>query len=130
MSATSAAGIPIVKNGSLCITGNSRRVGLVIVIGNNVEIDMRGAGDKSIYGSFLPAENLNVTTNQAEGQGNVKVYWTARRSSLSSQAGRWSHAAKIFCPSSCTHRAPRAFSTNARLNCLSFTGDKLGSPSG
>ncbi|MFQ5960027.1 MAG: PilX N-terminal domain-containing pilus assembly protein [Candidatus Methylomirabilales bacterium] len=87
LSATSGAGILIVKNGSLRMTGNSQWVGLVVVIGNNVEIDMRGAGDKSIYGSVLLAENLNVTTNQAEGQGNVKVYFSCQGIDVANRAG-------------------------------------------
>lgn len=87
LSATSGAGILIVKNGSLRITGNSKWVGLVIVIGNNVEIDLRGAGDKAIYGSVLLAENLNVTTNQAEGQGNVKVYFSCQGIDVANRAG-------------------------------------------
>lgn len=87
LSATSGAGILIVKNGSLRMTGNSQWVGLVIVIGNNVEIDLRGAGDKSIYGSVLLAENLNVTTNQAEGQGNVKVYFSCQGIDVANRAG-------------------------------------------
>jgi len=87
LSATSGAGILIVKNGSLRITGNSKWVGLVIVIGNNVEIDMRGAGDKAIYGSVLLAENLNVTTNNATGQGNVKVYFSCQGIDVANRAG-------------------------------------------
>jgi hypothetical protein len=87
LSATSGAGILIVKNGSLRITGNSKWVGLVIVIGNNVEIDMRGGGDKAIYGSVLLAENLNVATNQAEGQGNVKVYFSCQGIDVANRAG-------------------------------------------
>jgi hypothetical protein len=87
LSATSGAGILIVKNGSLRMTGNSQWVGIVIVIGNNVEIDMRGGGNKSIYGSVLLAENLNVATNQAEGQGNVKVYFSCQGIGVANQAG-------------------------------------------
>jgi len=87
LNATKGAGILIVKNGSLRMSGNSQWVGLVIVIGNNVEIDLRGGGDKSIYGSVLLAENLNVATNQAEGQGNVKVRFSCQGIDVANTAG-------------------------------------------
>ncbi len=87
LSATKGAGILIVKNGSLRMSGNSQWVGMVIVIGNNVEIDLRGGGDKSIYGSVLLAENLNVATNQAEGQGNVKVRFSCQGVNTANIAG-------------------------------------------
>jgi len=87
LSATKGAGILIVKNGSLKMSGNSQWVGIVIVIGNNVEIDMRGGGDKSIYGSLLLAENLNVATNQADGEGNVKVRFSCQGIDVANTAG-------------------------------------------
>jgi len=87
LSATKGAGILIVKNGSLKMSGNSQWVGIVIVIGNNVEIDMRGGGDKSIYGSLLLAENLNVATNQADAEGNVKVRFSCQGIDVANTAG-------------------------------------------
>jgi len=87
LNATKGAGILIVKNGSLRMSGNSQWVGIVIVIGNNVEIDLRGGGDKSIYGSVLLAENLNVATNQAAGQGNVKVRFSCQGIDVANTAG-------------------------------------------
>jgi hypothetical protein len=87
LSATKGAGILIVKNGGLRMSGNSQWVGLVIVIGNNVEIDLRGGGNKAIYGSVLLAENLNVATNQAEGQGNVKVRFSCQGIDVANTAG-------------------------------------------
>jgi hypothetical protein len=87
LSATKGAGILIVKNGGLRMSGNSQWVGLVIIIGNNVEIDMRGGGDKAIYGSVLLAENLNVATDQVEGQGNVKVRFSCQGVDVANTAG-------------------------------------------
>jgi hypothetical protein len=87
LSATKGAGILIVKNGGLRMSGNSQWVGLVIIIGNNVEIDMRGGGDKSIYGSVLLAENLNVATDQVEGQGNVKIRFSCHGVDVANTAG-------------------------------------------
>ncbi len=87
LSATKGAGILIVKNGSLRMAGSSQWVGIVIVIGNNVEIDMRGGGDKSIYGSVLLAENLNVATNQADADGNVKVRFSCQGIDVANTAG-------------------------------------------
>ncbi|HET7854645.1 MAG TPA: pilus assembly PilX N-terminal domain-containing protein [Candidatus Methylomirabilis sp.] len=87
LSAAKGAGILIVKNGSLKMSGNSQWVGIVIVIGNNVEVDMRGGGDKSIYGSVLLAENLNVATNQTEGDGNVKVRFSCQGIDVANTAG-------------------------------------------
>ncbi len=87
LSATKGAGILIVKNGSLRMSGNSQWIGLVIVIGNNVEIDLRGGGDKAIYGSVLLAENLYVATDQAAGQGNVKVRFSCQGIDVANSAG-------------------------------------------
>ena len=87
LSATKGAGILIVKDGSLRMAGNSQWVGIIIVIGNNVEIDMRGAGDKAIYGSVLLAENMNVATNQAEADGNVKVRFSCQGIDVANTAG-------------------------------------------
>jgi hypothetical protein len=87
LNATKGAGILIVKNGSLRMSGNSQWIGLVIVIGNNVEIDLRGGGDKAVYGSVLLAENLNVATNQAEGQGNVKIRFSCQGVNVANTAG-------------------------------------------
>ncbi len=67
LNATKGAGILIVKNGGLGMTGNTQWVGIVIVIGDNVQIDMRGGCNKSIYGTVFLAENLKVATNRAEG---------------------------------------------------------------
>jgi hypothetical protein len=78
LNATKGAGILIVKNGSLKMAGNSQWVGMIIVIGSNVQIDLRGGGDKSVYGSMLLAENLDVAANQAEGQGNVKIRFSCQ----------------------------------------------------
>ena len=87
LNATKGAGILIVKNGGLRMSGNSQWVGMVIIIGSNVEIDMRGGGDKSIYGSVLLAENLNVATNQAEAQGNVKIRFSCQGVNVANTAG-------------------------------------------
>ncbi|MDZ4340191.1 MAG: hypothetical protein U1B94_08255, partial [candidate division NC10 bacterium] len=87
LNATKGAGILIVKNGGLRMSGSSQWVGMVIIIGNNVEIDMRGGGDKSIYGSILLAENLNVATNQAEGQGNVMIRFSCQGVNVANTAG-------------------------------------------
>ncbi|MFQ5847582.1 MAG: pilus assembly PilX N-terminal domain-containing protein [Candidatus Methylomirabilales bacterium] len=87
LSATKGAGILMVKNGSLRMSGNSQWVGLIIVIGDNVQIDMRGGGNKSIYGSVLLAENLSVATNQAEGQGNVKVRFSCQGVNVANTVG-------------------------------------------
>lgn len=86
-SASKGAGILIVKNGSLRFTGNSTWVGAVIVIGSNVSIDMRGGGDKSIYGSVLLAENLDVQAPNAEGEGNVKLRFSNQGVNVANDAG-------------------------------------------
>ncbi len=87
LNATTGAGILIVKNGSLRMSGNSQWVGIVIVIGSNVQIDLRGGGDKSIYGSVLIADNPTVATNQAAGQGNVKIRFSCQGIDVANTAG-------------------------------------------
>lgn len=76
LSATSGAGILIVKNGTLRFTGDSQWVGIVIVIGSNVAIDVRGGGNKSVYGATLLAEDANVSATVAEGDGNLKLHYS------------------------------------------------------
>lgn len=73
LNATSGAGILIVKNGTLKITGNSQWVGIVIVLGSNVAIDTSGGGEKSVYGATLLAEDANIDAVIAEGSGNMKL---------------------------------------------------------
>jgi len=89
LSATKGAGILIVKNGSLRITGNSTWVGVIIVIGSNVSIDMRGGGggEKSIYGSLLLAENLAVQAPDVEGEGNVKIRFSEQGVAVANSTG-------------------------------------------
>lgn len=76
LSATSGAGILIVKNGTLKLTGNSQWVGIVIVIGSNVAIDVSGGGDKAVYGATVLAEDANVNATVAEGEGNLNIRYS------------------------------------------------------
>lgn len=76
LSATTGAGILIVKNGTLRLTGNSQWVGVVIVVGSNVAIDVRGGGNKSVYGATLLAEDANVEATVAEGDGNLNIRYS------------------------------------------------------
>ncbi len=89
LSATKGAGILIVKNGSLRITGNSTWVGAIIVIGSNVSIDLRGGGggERSIYGSLFLAENLQVQAPDAEGEGNVKIRFSEQGIRVANSVG-------------------------------------------
>ncbi len=76
LSATTGAGILIVKNGTLRLTGNSQWVGIVIVLGSNVAIDIRGGGNKVLYGATLLAEDANVDSTVAEGEGNLEIRYS------------------------------------------------------
>jgi Tfp pilus assembly protein PilX len=76
LTATSGAGILIVKNGTLALKGNSQWVGLVIVLGSNVAIDVSGGGNKAVYGATLLAEDANVEAVIAEGSGNMKLRYS------------------------------------------------------
>ena len=76
LQATSGAGILIVKNGTLALKGNSGWVGVVIVLGSNVAIDVSGGGNKAVYGATLLAEDANVDAVIADGSGNVKLRYS------------------------------------------------------
>lgn len=76
LTATSGAGVLIVKNGTLAMKGNSQWVGMVIVLGSNVAIDVSGGGNKSVYGATLLAEDANVEAVIAEGSGNMKLRYS------------------------------------------------------
>ncbi|MCZ6551047.1 MAG: PilX N-terminal domain-containing pilus assembly protein [candidate division NC10 bacterium] len=76
LSATTGAGILIVKNGTLRLTGNSQWVGIVIVLGSNVSIDIRGGGNKVLYGATLLAEDANDDSTVVEGEGNLQIRYS------------------------------------------------------
>jgi hypothetical protein len=87
LTATSGAGILIVKNGTLALKGNSQWVGLVIVLGSNVAIDVSGGGNKSVYGTTLLAEDANVEAVIAEGSGNMKLHYSCDGIDVANLAG-------------------------------------------
>jgi hypothetical protein len=76
LTATSGAGILIIKNGTLALKGNTEWVGMVIVLGSNVAIDVSGGGNKAVYGATLLAEDANVEAVIAEGSGNMKLRYS------------------------------------------------------
>lgn len=76
LSASTGAGFLIIKNGSLKLTGASQWVGVVIVIGSNVAIDISGSGNKAVYGAVMLAEDANVNATVAEGGGNLDVRYS------------------------------------------------------
>ena len=87
LSATTGAGILIVKNGTLRFTGTSQWVGVVIVVGSNVAINVRGGGDKSLYGATLLAEDANVSATIAAGSGNMKLRFSCDGFNVANIAG-------------------------------------------
>ncbi len=87
LTATSGAGILIVKNGTLALKGNTQWVGMVIVLGSNVAIDVSGGGNKSVYGGVFLAEDANVEAVIAEGSGNMKLRFSCDGFNVANIAG-------------------------------------------
>lgn len=87
LSATQGAGILIVKDGTLKLTGASEWIGVVLVIGSNVAIEIDGGGDKSIYGSAILAEDTNIDATVAAGGGNLKIYMSCQGVEVANNAG-------------------------------------------
>ncbi len=87
LTTTSGAGILIIKNGTLSMKGNTQWVGIVIVLGSNVAIDVSGGGNKSVYGATLLAEDANVEAVIAEGSGNMKLRYSCDGLDVANIAG-------------------------------------------
>lgn len=73
LSATSGAGVLIVKNGVLKLSGSTQWVGLILLVGDNAKLETAGGGDKSVYGSVIIAETSGASAEIASGGGNFKV---------------------------------------------------------
>jgi len=87
LNAVTGYGVLIVKNGDLRIRGDSQWVGFVIVVGSNVQIDVRGGGHKQIYGSVFLAEATDVSSNAAEGDGSVDIRFSCEGVTVANNAG-------------------------------------------
>ncbi|MEE9182170.1 MAG: hypothetical protein V3U33_06375, partial [candidate division NC10 bacterium] len=87
LTTTSGAGILIVKNGTLALKGNTQWVGIVIILGSNVAIDVSGGGNKSVYGATLLAEDANLEAVIAEGSGNMKLRYSCDGLDVANLAG-------------------------------------------
>jgi hypothetical protein len=80
MSGTSTgAGILIVEDGDLNITGNFRWEGLIIVTGQNVGLRYGGGGNQTIYGGIVVNETAAVNTEvEVDAAGNPKVLYSCQ----------------------------------------------------
>jgi hypothetical protein len=79
LSDTSGAGILVVRNADLVVSGAFRWEGLILVSGNGVGFKVTGSETKEIYGAIIVNEN-NPTIESGrltlDLQGNVKVLYS------------------------------------------------------
>lgn len=76
LSASSGAGVLIVRDGTLRMSGSSQWIGLVLLVGANASLDVDGGGDKAIYGSVIVAEMTGSATEVATAGGNLKIRYS------------------------------------------------------
>jgi hypothetical protein len=76
LSASKGAGVLVVKDGTLKLSGATTWVGLVLLVGKNARIEMDGGGDKAVYGSVVIVEETVADAVIATGGGNLKVRYS------------------------------------------------------
>jgi len=76
---STGAGILIVEDGDLNITGNFRWEGLVVVTGQYTGLRYGGGGNQTIYGGVVVNETAAVNSElEVDGMGNAKVLYSCQ----------------------------------------------------
>lgn len=74
---STGAGILIVEDGDLNVTGNFRWEGLIIVTGQYVGLRYGGGGNQTIYGGIIVDETASVNSEvEVDSMGNAKVLYS------------------------------------------------------
>ncbi len=76
---STGAGILIVENGDLSITGNFRWEGLILITGQYSGLRYGGGGNQTIYGGVVVNETVNANSEvEVDAMGNPKVLYSCR----------------------------------------------------
>lgn len=76
---STGAGILIIEDGDLSITGDFRWEGPVIITGQYVGLFYGGGGNQTIYGSIIVNETANVNSEvEVDSRGNAKVVYSCQ----------------------------------------------------
>ncbi len=76
---STGAGILIVEDGDLSVTGNFRWEGVILVTGQYVGLRYGGGGNQTIYGGVVVNETANVNTEvEVDAAGNPKVLYSCQ----------------------------------------------------
>ena len=78
LSGTSAgAGILIIEDGDLSVTGNFRWEGVILVTGQYAGLRYGGGGNQTVYGGVIVNETVNANSEvEVDAQGNAKILYS------------------------------------------------------
>jgi hypothetical protein len=76
---STGAGILIIEDGDLSVTGNFRWEGIILITGQYVGLRYGGGGNQTIYGGVVVNETANVNTEvEVDAAGNPKVLYSCQ----------------------------------------------------
>ena len=76
---STGAGILIIEDGDLNVTGNFRWEGLILVTGQYVGLRYGGGGNQTIYGGVVVNETANVNSEiEVDAAGNAKLLYSCQ----------------------------------------------------
>lgn len=76
---STGAGILIVEDGDVSLTGNFRWEGLILITGQYVGLRYGGGGDQTVYGSVVVNETTDLSTEvEVDASGNAKVLYSCQ----------------------------------------------------
>ena len=76
---STGAGILILEDGDLDVTGNFRWEGLIIVTGQYVGLRYGGGGNQTMYGGIVVNETASVNSEvEVDAMGNAKILYSCQ----------------------------------------------------
>ena len=76
---STGAGILILEDGDLNVTGNFRWEGLIIVTGQYVGLRYGGGGNQTMYGGMIVNETASVNSEvEVDAMGNAKILYSCQ----------------------------------------------------
>jgi hypothetical protein len=76
---STGAGVLIVEDGDLNVTGNFRWEGLIIVTGQYVGLRYGGGGNQTMYGGIVVNETVDMNSEvEVDSMGNAKILYSCQ----------------------------------------------------